>query len=275
MGNDTRRQDVGRWTAALAAKDAVARIAARFAEHRLPLAPLKGALLIHVYGRDPLERSLSDADVLVPAARFDEACALVRRLGWRFAKEEQGGRQRLFLPVDGGLSLDLHAELFPQGVFRLSAERVLSRSRVDASVFGAPVLVLDPLDAWAHLLGHAALTFLFEHRMHHLDDLAFLARREGLSAPSLARHLKNAKLETAARYVLELAAQQGDVFAPTMIAALGRNPVSETLAWGIRRTVPRLPERRGLGLVPPAVLHRPALVALRNLAGAAGRRLRR
>lgn len=275
MNDSTRRRQAGRWAASQAAKEAVRTIAVAFERARLPMAPLKGVLLIHAYGRDPFDRSLSDVDVLVPPDRFEEASQLVSQLGWRFAKEERGGRQRLFLPGDGGLSLDLHAQLFPQGVFRLSTEDALDRARVEPAVFCAPVLVLHPLDVWAHLIGHAALTFLFEHRTHHLQDLAFLAKRESLSAEALAHHLKRAGMDAAARYVLALSADEGDVFAPTVLKALGHDRARDALAWGVRKGVPLLPERRGVGLIPPAVLHRSVSGGARNLAEALARRLKR
>lgn len=274
MNDDTRRRHVGRWAASLAAKEAVGRLAGSFAGRRLPMAPLKGVLLIHAFGQDPVDRPLSDVDVLVPPGRFDQASQLASRLGWRFVKEERGGRQRLFLPEDGGLSLDLHAELFPQGVFRLGTEEVLARAKVE-SFFGPPVLVLHPLDVWTHLVGHAALTFLFEHRAHHLEDLAFLAHRASLSPEELARHLKRSGMDMAARYVLALAAKEGDVFAPKVKKALGRDWARDAFAWGVRKAVPGLPERRGVGLIPPAVLHRPVLLGARNVAGAVARRLMR
>lgn len=273
MDDTSRRRATGRLAAAEAARLAVARLAWAFDAAHLPVAPLKGVLLIHAFGRDPLERALSDVDLWVPPDRLDEATDLAAHAGWRVAKEEPGGRQRLLLPKGEGLAVDLHGALFPHQMFRLEATGLFQRARVDTASFGAPVLVLEPLDVFAHLVGHAAVTFLFEHRSHHLNDLAWLATRESLSPDALAERLKQTGLEVAARYVLRLAARQGDAFAPKLLRALGRDVAGDALAWTVRQGVPLLPTRRGLGLVPPAVLHRPVTTSALNLGSALLRRV--
>lgn len=247
-----RRLAAGRLAAAEAARQAVTRLARAFEPAGLPVAPLKAALLIHLWGRDPLDRPLSDVDLLVPPGRLDEATRLADEAGWRFVKAERGGRQRLLMPRSGGLPVDLHGALFPEGVFRLDTDAVLRRAALDTATFQAPVRVLDPLDACAHLVGHAALTFLFEHRPHHPTDLAFLGQRHGLSPQVVAERLEMAGLAFAARYVLS----DQDAFARQVRAALDERRSADAFAWLVRKAVPLLPVRRGLGLLPPGVLHR-------------------
>lgn len=268
-----RSRAAGRLAAAEAARQVVTRLARFFEPARLPVAPLKAALLIHAWGRDPLDRPLSDVDLLVPPDRLDEATRLTEQAGWRFVKEERGGRQRLLMPRGSGLAVDLHGSLFPPGVFRLDTGSLLARARTDTTLFTAPVRVLDPLDAYAHLVGHAALTFLFEHRVHHPRDLAFLATRHALDPGAVAQTLEEAGLATAARYVLS--ASSDDHFAHQVLTALRLNRSADVVAWLVRKGVPLLPARRGLGLLPPALLHQPPDRVAIKLYEAARRRLGR
>lgn len=273
--DDNRRIARGRFAASEAARRTVQALALAFSDAELPLAPLKGVLLVHAHGHDPITRPISDVDVLVPAERFDEATALANQAGWTCVKEESEGRKRLLLPRAGGLAVDLHASLFPPNVFALETRDLFARSSPDAASFGAPVRLLSPLDTAAHLVGHIALTFLFEHRIHHPHDLEFLAERTKIDAHALAQRLRTSGMEFAARYVLRLPTLGDSALSCNVLRALGPSWPRDAGAWAVRTLVPMLPPRRHLGLLPPAVMHRPVASGVGNVGRAILRRARR
>lgn len=264
----------GRFVAAEAARATVGTLARSLAAVGIPVAPLKGVVLVATGAADPTERELSDVDLLVPADRFEEASRVVAAAGWTFAREETGGRERLFL-AQGRTPVDLHREPFGRGRFRLPGADLLARARPDERAFGAPVLLPDPLDLYAHLVGHLADTWLFFRTVHNPGDLALVARHWGLAPDAVAAHLTRCGLAWAAAWVLPLVCEEvGDPFADEVLRALGHHPVRHGFGRAVRGLVPHLPPRSAAGLVPALVLHRDPRIAAPELLRAIGRRLR-
>ena len=55
----------------------------QFKDHGIDALVLQGAALVPLYYRDEGTRGMGDFDVLVPEARFREACSVLRAEGWR------------------------------------------------------------------------------------------------------------------------------------------------------------------------------------------------
>src|SRR5688500_14847459 len=79
--------------------------------------PLKGVLLQHVVYQDPADRILSDADVLAPPGRFDDAIAALRGAGYRIDAEGRAGASTK--GPRARLEVDVHRRPFSPGLFAL------------------------------------------------------------------------------------------------------------------------------------------------------------
>jgi hypothetical protein len=133
---------------------------------------LKGAgLAITAYGSFG-ERPMSDADLLVPPERAEEAWDALRAAGWL---DVTGGRESRYrelhhhLPPlvhgDGaGIVIEIHRDLFPPALdpFLFGARELWSRARA-VDWRGARVHVPGPL----HQMLHACLHFAWSHMLKH------------------------------------------------------------------------------------------------------------
>ncbi len=261
-----------RVAAAMAVRELVRRLATLLSAEGVDLAVLKGALLQHAVYDDPAERTVNDVDLLVGEADFSRADRALVRAGFLRAYDEPGHRQHVFHLQGSRFAVDLHRELFFPGEFRLRAVDLLARARRDTTIFGAPVLLPDPYDLYAHLFGHFVHTWLSTREVHHPRDFALVAARFRLEASACARALLSSGMARPARYGLPLI---DDAFARAVLAALPFDPFAQPLATAVRAIVPRLPANHGLGLLPPKLLNRSPPSALRAVAGGTLRRLRR
>ena len=224
---------------AVLARDVVGRIARALGEQGIDVMPLKGVLLHALVYHDPRERPMSDVDLLVRPQHLSRAeDLLVRR---NYAKRGRGARGISVLLTDPAtrIDVDLHAHLFPPGLFRLRTEDVFARATVSAAELGASVHVPDARDLYAHLVGH------FVHGRHgaedavHLEDFRRTATVFGLDPATVAAHLEECGLGRAARYTLALARERGDEFAARVLAELRSDATGDAMAAGARRAMTR------------------------------------
>ncbi|MBX3272842.1 MAG: nucleotidyltransferase family protein [Sandaracinaceae bacterium] len=237
--------------ALVARRDLSATVRLLNAEGILPM-PLKGVLLQHVVYQDPADRMLSDADLLVPPGQFARALAALRRAGHRVAPEGRAGASTK--GPDAQLEVDLHRRPFAPGLFALGGEALFARGRIDEALFDAVVVLPDPRDLYAHLVGNFAKGRHVAQDTAQLRDFSAVASRFGLAPTALARHLEAHGLARAARYALAHAAT--DAFAARVLDALAPDPVGDTAAALARRLTARFGSSAPVCAVAPHLVNR-------------------
>jgi hypothetical protein len=208
---------------------------ARTLEGVAPIAPLKGVLL-EVGARPGRAARMADVDVLVPEDRYEAAHAALERAGIRCIARDRDDRARTF---SGGVpaTVDLHRRLFKTGLFRMPTRALFERALLDEESYGAPVWILDPLDTYAHLLGHAISGRQpAAGRAKALRDMRAFAEHHGLEARRTADHLRRAGMGRAARLLLT-EADPSDPFARAVLDALPTDPLGRALAPLARRAL--------------------------------------
>ena len=249
------RDERERFAAAVLARDTVCAVASLLDGHGVAIMPIKGVLLQRLVYDDPSERAISDVDVLVAERDFDRTRSLLRQSGFRPRLPSPSLIEESFF-APSGLVLDLHYRLFASGRFRMATDDVLARATRDTALFGAPVLLPDPLDLYAHLVGKIASDHVEPGQGLRFDDVARVSRRLGLVASSAARHLDASGLGRAARYTLPWVAElAGDAFAEDVLAHLRHDPTGTVLAAGARTLLLRLPRRSVLRAIPSHLLN--------------------
>jgi hypothetical protein len=172
-------------------------------ERGIVLMPLKGVLLL---GRWPSlvgRRDLVDIDLLVRSSDNARTAQVLSKLG--FEASVGSSVAITFVSDAWPLSIDLHQELFPHGLFRAGAEGVFSRAELDSSLFSAPVARMADEDLFAHLIGHFVKGRGRFAEDKSLSDLRWLLKQGifGLEdAGRLGAHLRELGLLRAAGYVL-------------------------------------------------------------------------
>lgn len=199
--------------------------------------PLKGVLLQHLVYRDPSDRLLSDADVLIPPGRFDEAIAALRAEGHRVAPEGRAGATTK--GPRAHLDVDVHRRLFSPGLYALDAQQMFARGTLEPTLFGAVVVIPDPLDLYAHLVGNFAKGRHGARDTPQVRDFAAVASHYGLAPEAVAHHLEAHGLARAARYALPHAAENGDDFAASVLTRLRPDPLGVLSAAAARALTTR------------------------------------
>jgi hypothetical protein len=194
----------------------------------IPVMPLKGALLAYWVYDDPADRRVSDVDLLVPEAVFDEAIEALSAQGWHPDLPVQT-HERTLRAREVDLTVDLHRTLFPKGRFRLSTQDLFARGRRNTELYGAPVVLPDPYDACAHLVGHATCAHQLPLDPRAVADLERLSLRFSLDARHCAAHLESTGLARAARYTLA-ACGPTSIFARRVLGHLRPDPFGAFLA---------------------------------------------
>lgn len=264
--------------AAIAGRATVREVAEILAGEGILVAPLKGALL-HATGCAAAgSRPMVDVDVLVPAHQHARARAALVRAGWTVCGI--GTAADMLRKGDRPLVIDLHQRLYPYQRFGPRTESVLARARVDRSAFGVDVLLMDPLDLYAHLVAHFAKDRRDERQARTLVDLGRVADVHALAPAEVAARLDAEGLGRAARYTLTMARDHlGDGFAADVLARLERDPVGDAIAAIARRAVRMGPQPTKLAAIPVALLDRSVAESARSLAAharwAVGRAIRR
>ena len=265
-----REQTARALVSEVAGREAIAFIVPLLQRAGIPVMPLKGAWLqACVYGSAGNGRGanvvgvrvITDVDLLVPEARFADALAALRAGGFRARPAHTASAQALDHPALT-LPLDLHCRLFTRGAFRLATDALFERARPDQSAFGVPVLLPDPQDVFAHLVGHFLKSRTRCHDQVRLADFAAIAARYELDPRRLAQHLDRAGMARAARYVLHhLADADGNSFCRDVLEALPADAFGARLAAAARFAQGPLHGQLGpLGALPGFLLDR-SLVA--------------
>ncbi len=167
------------------------------------VAPLKGVLLHAVAYPDPSERRLSDVDVLVHPGSANLAVGVLTRAGWRVGSASWP--TWTMHHEDHVLPLDLHAGMFRYGLFQMPSEDVLRRARPDARLFGCEVLLPDPYDVYAHLVGHFVKDRMTAADSDHLLDFERVPLAFALEPLRAAKHLRALGLRRAGLCALTVA----------------------------------------------------------------------
>lgn len=218
----------------------------------LPM-PLKGVLLQHTVYQDPADRLLSDADLLVPPGRFDEAVGALRAAGYRIEPEGRAGVTTQGLGAH--LRVDVHRRVFPPGLYGLRVDQMFARGRIDEELFDGVVVVPAPLDLFAHLVGNFAKGRHGAADVPQLRDFSAVASRFSLVPARVARHLEVHGLARAARYSLGHAVDAGDEFAAQVLRRLPQDLVGHASATVARRLTERY-DGRTVTLLAPHLVNR-------------------
>lgn len=187
--------------AAILGREVVRTVARDLSAAQIPIMPLKGVLLQQlVYARDPSRRSISDVDLLVPAAQFEPALEILLSKGYQplFASRSL---IEVALRSPLGLTVDLHRRLFSPFRYRLREVEVFHRARLDKELFGVQVTVAHPLDTLAHLVGKWVSDQGHFEAASRAEDLGLLVKFYDLNAPRAAAHLEAMGMARAARFV--------------------------------------------------------------------------
>jgi hypothetical protein len=195
----------------------------------VPVMPLKGMWLQQVVYASAYERGMSDLDLLVPEDRYHEAGEILRAAGWRCSTWNTW--EATFRSPRYALPIDLHCALFPSGAFHMPTAELFRRGRCDRETFGVELVLPDPRDVFAHLVGH----FVKSQIPHALEpklgpELVQLSRVCRLEPDVLAAHLERCGMARAARYALTLAARGDSTqHCQRVLDSLEADPASDRL----------------------------------------------
>lgn len=213
----------------LARRALVRRLAMALAAAGIPAMPLKGALFAYWVYEEPSERLGGDIDLLVPEAEFAKAIHALGAL--RFAPQPPHGNANEItlcaarMPIE----IDLHRALFAPGRYLLPTADLFARGSENHTLFSAPLVIPNPYDAYAHVIGHAASEHLQPIPLHNRRDLELLAAHFSLDPQRCAAHLEDTGLARAARYTLGLIGPV-DPFASEVLRCLRSDPLGAAFA---------------------------------------------
>ena len=164
------------------------------------------------------------------------------------------------------MNIDLQSRLFPRSLFRLPTAEVFSRARPNSETYNHRVWIADPLDTYAHLVGHFVKSRLDSRDMKYFRDLSKLSDREQLDPYSCAHHLQRCGLARAARYVLPLSVSvEADGFADRVLQALECDRVGDALVEVANFAIPRVPKNWFVGAIPVHLLNYSLAAGLESL----------
>jgi len=209
----------------------------RCRQDAIPVAWLKGMALIHGIIA-PGERSMVDVDLLVPAARWDDACTLAAAIA---------GAQQVTTPGRGyttmhdyvrafslpsGVTLEVHRSVCESSLFAIDHDELFARAVHAAS----GVAVLDEGDLFLTLAVHAA-KHTFELPLRSFLDGVVLLQRGLLNLGQVQERARRWRMEKAlhlwlhALRTLAPAGIEGAAGAPPPLAGLLWSRTSDLAAW--------------------------------------------
>ncbi|HEV7524958.1 MAG TPA: nucleotidyltransferase family protein [Acidimicrobiia bacterium] len=162
----------------------------------------------------PELRAAGDIDVLIVPEHFAGAIELLERAGhpiddanWPLVRRLTAGQLHIVLP--GGTPLDLHWHLLfaaeERRRYRLTTEELVERAR-PATIAGAELLTLDPVDTLVHLCFHAANEGA--DRLGWLSDVARAAAVPGLDWDEVVARATAWRMQLPVATVLQRSAQE-------------------------------------------------------------------
>jgi hypothetical protein len=199
------------------------------AERGVVLMPLKGVLLLARWPSLRGRRDLVDIDLLVRLPDIQAVGLVLQTLGFEETVRTSAGST--FASDAWPLSIDIHRELFPHGMFHVSTDGIFSRAELDESLFADVVARMSDEDVFAHLIGHFVKgrgTFLQDKS---LDDIRWLLKQGCFqleNADQLGAHLRALGLQRAAGYVLAHESFRDEPVASAVIRSLRLSPVDRT-----------------------------------------------
>lgn len=216
---------------------AVSAIADALGKANVRWAALKGMDLAFRAYATPSERDMSDVDVLVDPARFDDALAALSALERDHDEAEHHRRLRFRIGAGATVSVELHRDLFdrPHGL-DVDVPAILARAVEVVLPDRTRLPVLAPADAWVHVAGHLAWSDVGGVEVRRgLADLAALERACSLSPETCLLSTRAWRLEVAVSEVLAAIAAAG-VELPSEGA---RRLAAEARGGGLRRRLAR------------------------------------
>jgi Uncharacterised nucleotidyltransferase len=218
--------------------------------HGIFVMPLKGVWLQHFVYREPGQRVITDVDVLVSEQRYADACGALVEAGW----SPQGGNvsESSYCAPGLPLPLDLHKRLYSRAAFRMSSRELFERSRPDSTTFGVAVVLPDPVDVLAHLIGHALKSRAgLSSDSNVLRDIPQLAAAFVLDPTHCAARLEHYGLARAARFVLPLtAAHDASGFGAAILRALCFDPVGVAVTQAMKALSAHMGSQSQLSALP-------------------------
>jgi hypothetical protein len=197
---------------------------------RVPVVLLKGAALARSVYPDPVLRSMSDVDVLVPVESLALVDEQLARLGYHRASDEvPGHRPKRFMRrfgkvwvYRGPLCLEVHHKLvggewirWVSGMAEVAAE---VRERAVPVHNGSHALQLSPEDTLLHLCVHLAVINAFTGVvLRNLMDVALVLDRESIRWPELLERARRWRVATACYVALDAAARLLDAQIPDWV----------------------------------------------------------
>ncbi len=245
------------FAAGVVAREVIREAACALAEIGVELAPLKGVLLAATVDPPGMSRTFSDADALVAERDFSRAIAHLTSRGWTLAPPIANPSERALVPPTLPLALDLHQRLFAPARYSLPTEAIFSRAHGDEVLFAARVMIPDPYDVYAHLVGHAVNDHADARVTAVTRDLLLLSDTHRLDPRRCAAHLARHGLARAALYLLpQVHEATGDSFAAAVLELLPADPVGVILSRAAREIIARAPTRAPIGAIPAHLLNR-------------------
>lgn len=181
-------------------------------------APLKGVLLLARWPELRGLRDLIDVDLLVSPDDFAAAEQSLRALGFTPTSTTHHGAT---LEKRGWpLSIDLHHRLFGPHLFNLPTPALLARAGRDETLFEAPILRLDDMDLFAHIIGHAVKSRFSASYEPVVNDVRWLLANLSVDPRAYASHLRKSGMHRAAGYVLGAKATREEPLAQAIVASL-------------------------------------------------------
>jgi len=195
---------------------------------------VKGApLAFQLYG-DVAARDSKDIDLLVDAAQWEAARAVVEQAGYAAHGGQAAGAPGVLATKDSsfidratGVEVELHHRLFDIAALLPRTFENLWADRASVAMGGAEVPVLSPRDTFLYLCGHGAESAWF--RLKWLQDIARI--RAVTPASELAGHIAAAKAMGFGRVVGSALVLVDQVYGPS------GEPVDIVADRGTRRIV--------------------------------------
>ena len=206
-------------------------------------APLKGVLLLARWPELRGLRNLVDVDLLVSPDDFVTAEQSLRALGFTPTSTTHHGAT--LENKDWPLSLDLHHRLFGPRLFDLPTPALLARAERDETLFEAPILRLNDMDLFAHVIGHAVKSRFSASYEPVGHDVRWLLANLSVDPRAYASHLRKCRMHRAAGYVLGAKATRDQPRARAVAAGLeldasDRAAIAIAAAWPSAYWAPHL-----------------------------------
>jgi len=196
-------------------------VAESCAERGVVLMPLKGVLLLARWPVLRGRRDLVDIDLLVRPLDIPTIGQILGTLGFEQTVRTSAGST--FASDQWPLSIDVHRQLFPHGLFRADTDELFARAELDESLFAAPIAHMSDEDLFAHLIGHFVKGRGRFPGDKSLDDIRWLLTQgcfRAEDADRLGEHLRDLGLKRAAGYVLGHASLSGESVASGVVRSL-------------------------------------------------------